>query len=198
MGDITNNHSFHTKLPGVPDCSDRSDQTAYHLTQNYTLPISHATDRVEYLPPLVCARNVETYTYNLNNTCATLFTGAPVMLQPVTQCLVMLMRFSHGVPHFTSLLFLYIRCCTIPLYVYKWDFDTFCNRVFASDTSLAVAFALPLSYFTWLKYSVQCSHSLVLCHHSSPFCVCPSSFCDAYSSSSPSALLPLSPTSKST
>jgi len=73
-------------------------------------------------------------------------------------------------------------------------FVTYCNRVFASDTSLAVAFALPLLYFTCLKYTVQSSHSLVLCPQSSTFCVDPSSACDATSSSSASlSSLPSSP-----
>ena len=64
--------------------------------------------------------------------------------------------------------------------------------VFTSDTLLAVAFALPLLYFTCLKYTVQSSHSLVLCPQSSTFYVDPSSACDASSSSSISALSPSS------
>ena len=68
---------------------------------------------------------------------------------------------------------------------------TYCNTVFASDTSLAIAFASPLSYFTCLKYTVQSSHSLVLYLQSSTFCVDPSSACDTSSCSS--ASLPTSP-----
>jgi len=73
---------------------------------------------------------------------------------------------------------------------------TYCNTVFASDTSLAVAFGSPLSYFTYLKYTVQSSHSLVRCPQSSTFCVDPSSACDASSSSSGSS--PSSPSHPST
>jgi hypothetical protein len=75
---------------------------------------------------------------------------------------------------------------------------THCNTVFALDISFAVAFALPLSYFTGLKYTVQSSHSLVLCPQSSTFCIDPSSACDAYSSSSASASSPCSHSSPST
>jgi len=76
------------------------------------------------------------------------------------------------------------------------DFVTYCNTVFASDTSLAVAFALLLSYITYLKYSVQSSQYLVLCPQSSTFCVDPSSACDAASISFTSS--PSSPSYQST
>jgi len=66
-------------------------------------------------------------------------------------------------------------------------FVTYCNTVFASDTSLAVAFASPSSYFTCLKNTVQSAHSLLLCHQWSTFCVDSSSACDSSSSSSASS-----------
>jgi len=82
---------------------------------------------------------------------------------------------SSRVRHFTSLLLLYNGSRTLPIYVELSDVVTYDNSVFASDKSLGVAFALPLSYFTGLKNTVQSSHSLVLCHQSSTFCVDPSS-----------------------
>jgi hypothetical protein len=56
------------------------------------------------------------------------------------------------------------------------------------DTSLAIAFASPLLYFTGLKYTVQSSHTVVQCPQSSTLCVDPLSAGDAYSCSSASAL----------
>ena len=57
---------------------------------------------------------------------------------------------------------------------------------------LAIVFALPLLYFTGLKYTVQSSHSLLLCPQSFTFCIDPSSACNAFSISSASALSPSS------
>jgi len=102
-------------------------------------------------------------THQQNNTCVTLFAGAAVMLQPFIQHLAMFMPFSGQVPHFTSSLLLYIGYQTLPIYVSLFDIDTYYNTVFGLDTSLAVAFASQLSYFTGPKYTVQFSHSLVLC-----------------------------------
>jgi hypothetical protein len=73
---IRNNPSFHLKHPGVPDGSDGSDGTWYPLTENYTLPVTLATGRVAYSPPLLCVW----YTHHQNDTCATLFAGPAVML----------------------------------------------------------------------------------------------------------------------
>jgi hypothetical protein len=73
---ISNNPCFHLKHPGVPDGSDRSYETSYPLTENYTLPVAQATGRVTYSPTLLCAR----YTHDQNDTCVTLFAGAAVML----------------------------------------------------------------------------------------------------------------------
>ena len=47
---ISNNPSFHLKHPGVPDGSDGSGGTSYHLTENQTPPISQVTGRVAYIP----------------------------------------------------------------------------------------------------------------------------------------------------
>ena len=63
---------------------------------------------------------------------------------------------------------------------------------------VAVAFALPLSYFTGLENSVQSLHSLVLCPESSTFWVDPSSGCNASSLWSESAFSPLTPSYLST
>jgi len=73
---ISNNPSLRLKHPGVPDDSDGSDGTSNPLTENYTLPVTQATGRIPYSPPLLCAR----YTHHQNDTCVTLFAGAPVML----------------------------------------------------------------------------------------------------------------------
>jgi len=40
---ISDNASFRLKHLGVPDGSDGSDRTSYHLTENYTLPVTQAT-----------------------------------------------------------------------------------------------------------------------------------------------------------
>ena len=105
------------------------------------------------------------------------------------QCLCLSSADSHIVP----LHYCYISDAALAQYMFSFEnFVTYPNTVFASDRSLAVAFASPLSYFTGMKYTVQSSHSLVLCPQSSTFCVDPSSACDAYSTSSASASLPCS------
>ena len=43
---ISNNASFRLKPPGVPDGSDGSDGTSYHLKENYTLPVAQAMGRI--------------------------------------------------------------------------------------------------------------------------------------------------------
>jgi hypothetical protein len=73
---VSNNPSFRLKHPGVPDSSDGSDGTSYPLTENCTLPVTPATGRVAYSPPLLCAW----YMHHQNDTCITLFAGAAVML----------------------------------------------------------------------------------------------------------------------
>jgi len=80
-----------------------------------------------------------------------------------------------------------------PIYVLLSDLVTYHNTVFTSDTSLAVAFASPLSYFTGLNSTVPSSHSLVHCPQSSKFCVDPSLACNVSSSSCASTSLPLLP-----
>ena len=103
---ISNNPSFRLKHLGVPDGSDGSGGTSYPLTENQTRPVAQATGRVAYLPcgsyytmplilatccvvyyarrsgvrlPLLCVRNVVTYTQHQNDTYITLFAGAAVM-----------------------------------------------------------------------------------------------------------------------
>jgi hypothetical protein len=107
---ISNNHSFHQNHPGVPVDTDDSDGTSYQLTDKYTLPIA-------YVPPCHCDWKVLTYTHHKNNTCVTLFGGAPVLVQPFTQHLVMFMPFLDRGPHCTSTLFHYFGCHTVPIYV---------------------------------------------------------------------------------
>ena len=103
---ISNNSSFHLKHPGVPDASDGSGGSSYPLTENKTRPVAQATGCVAYLPcggyytmplilatrrvvyytrrsgvrlPLLCVRNVVTYTHYQNDTYVTLFAGVAVM-----------------------------------------------------------------------------------------------------------------------
>jgi len=103
---ISNNSSFCLKHPGVPDGSDGSGGTSYPLTENQTRPVAQATGRIAYLPcggyytmplilatrrvvyysrrsgvrlPLLCVRNVVTYTHHQNDTYVTLFAGVAVM-----------------------------------------------------------------------------------------------------------------------
>jgi hypothetical protein len=54
-------------------------------------------------------------------------------------------------------------------FMFSFQFVPHIAVVFTSDTSLAVVFALPLTYFTCLKYTVHSSHSLVLCPQSTTF-----------------------------
>ena len=103
---ISNDPSFCQKHPGVPDGSDSSDRASSPLTENYTLPVALHMYLLYF---------VVSYTHHQNDTCVTLFAGAAVMLKPVTYCLAMFMSFSSQVPHCTSLLLLYIRCCTLPI-----------------------------------------------------------------------------------
>ena len=114
---ISNHPCFRQKHPGVPDSSYGANATWYPLTEDYTLVIAQPIGRVEYLPPLLCARNVVTYTCHRNATFVTLIAGATVMLWLFRQRLAMLMPFSGGVPHITSPLLLYFRCRTLPIYV---------------------------------------------------------------------------------
>ena len=103
---ISNNPSLRLKHPGVPDGSDGSGGTSYPLTKNQTPPVAQAMGRVAYIPhggyytmprivaarrvvyytrrsgirlPLLCVRNVVTYTHHQNNTYVTLFAGVAVM-----------------------------------------------------------------------------------------------------------------------
>ena len=78
MMHISNNPSLCQKHPGVPDGSDGSDRTSYPLTEDYTLPVAHV--RAAYATPVLCVRNVVTYTHHQNNTCVTLFAGAAVVM----------------------------------------------------------------------------------------------------------------------
>jgi len=109
---IRYNPCLRQKHPGVPDCSDSLDQTTDPVTENYTLPIAQAMGRVAYLYLLLCALNVATDTHNQKDLCVIFFTGAAVMFQPFTQCPEIFKPFSGRVPHFTSLLLLYIGCRT--------------------------------------------------------------------------------------
>ena len=117
---ISNNSSFRLKHLGVPDGSDGSGRTSYPLTKNQTRPVAQATGRVAYLIcggyytmphilatrrvvyyarrssvrlPLLCVRNVVTYTHHQNDTYVTLFAGVAVMQWPFTQHLAMFMPF---------------------------------------------------------------------------------------------------------
>ena len=117
---ISNNSGFRLKHPGVPDGSDGSGGTSYPLTENQTRPVAQATGRVAYLPcggndimprilatcrvvyyaprsgvrlPLICVRNVVTYTHHQNDTYVTLFAGVAVMQWPFTPRLAMFMPF---------------------------------------------------------------------------------------------------------
>jgi len=103
---ISNNPGFRLKHPGVLDGSDGSGGTSYPLTENQTRPVAQAMGRVAYLPcggyytmplilatrrvvyyarpssvrlPLLCVRNVVTYTHHRNDTYVTLFAGVAVM-----------------------------------------------------------------------------------------------------------------------
>ena len=107
---LCNQSSFQQEHPGVPDGSDCSDGTSYCVTENHTQPVAQATGRIAYRPcavnytislyharrrviyytvdahclgvtlPLLCVCNVVMYMYHQNDTCVTLFAGAPVTL----------------------------------------------------------------------------------------------------------------------
>jgi len=103
---VSNNYSFRLKHAGVPDGSDGSDGTSYPLTENYTWLVAQAMGYVAYLPcggyytmplilvmrhvvyyarrsgirlPLLCIRNVVTWTHHQNDTYVTLLAGVGVM-----------------------------------------------------------------------------------------------------------------------
>ena len=122
---ISSNSIFHQKHPGVLNHSDSFDRIWYPLTENHTLSVAQATGRVEYLPPLLCARNVMTYTHHRNDMCVTLFAGAPVIVQLFTQHLAMCMPCPSRVPHCTSPLLLDTGCSTLPIYVQICDVVTY-------------------------------------------------------------------------
>jgi len=90
---ISNNPSVCHKHLGVPDASDGSDRTSYPLTENYMLPVAEVMGRIAYLPSLLCARNMVTYTHHQHHTWVRLFAVAAVILYPLTQRLGMLMLF---------------------------------------------------------------------------------------------------------
>jgi len=117
---ISNNPSFCLKHPGVPDGSEGSGGTSYPLMENQMLPFTQATGRIAYHPccgyytmplilathrivyyarrsgvrlPLLCVRNLATYTHHRNDTYVTLFARVAVMQWPFTQRLVMSMPF---------------------------------------------------------------------------------------------------------
>jgi hypothetical protein len=104
--DICNNSSFGLKHPRVPDGFDRSGGTSYPVTEDRTRPVPQVTGGVAYLPcggyytmalilarrrvvyyacrsgvrlPVLCVRNVVTYTHHQNNTYVTVFAGVAVM-----------------------------------------------------------------------------------------------------------------------
>jgi len=70
--DISNDPKFHLKHPGVPDSSDGSDRTSYAVTEIYTLPITQATGRIAYVPPLLCG---DVYASSERHVCYTLSRG---------------------------------------------------------------------------------------------------------------------------
>jgi len=69
---IGHNSSFRQKHLGVPDGSDGSDGTSYPLMVNYTLPVTQATGRVAYVPPLLCG---DVYAPSEGHVCYTLRRG---------------------------------------------------------------------------------------------------------------------------
>jgi hypothetical protein len=77
---ISNNPSFGQKHLGVPDGSDGSHRTLYHLTENFTFPVVLAMHRVADLPSILFTSNVVINMHHENNKCVTLSTGAAVML----------------------------------------------------------------------------------------------------------------------
>jgi hypothetical protein len=105
-GCISNNPSLHLQHLGVPDGSDGSGGTSYPLMENQKRSVVQAMGRVAYLPcggyytmplilatrcvvyyacrsgvrlPLLCVRNVVTYTHHRNDTYVMLFAGVAVM-----------------------------------------------------------------------------------------------------------------------
>jgi len=70
--DISNDPNFRLKHPGVPDASDGSDGSSYALTDTHMLPVTQATGRVSYVPPLRCG---DVYESSERHVCYTLRTG---------------------------------------------------------------------------------------------------------------------------
>jgi len=114
MALISNNPGFRQEHTGVPHGSDSYDRISYMLREKYMLSIPHASGWIGKLHSSLCVQNMVMYTHHLNNMCVTLFTGASVILQLFTQCLVKFIPFSGQVPHFASPLLIVIGCRTLP------------------------------------------------------------------------------------
>jgi len=112
-------------IPSVGE-SDATGRVAYLPCHGgYTMFRILATRRVVYYAhrprvrhPVLCVWNVVTYMHNQNDTCVTLFAGAPLTLYLLTQSLTLYMPFTGRVPYFTSPLLLFIRCHTLPYMFY--------------------------------------------------------------------------------
>jgi len=91
LSGISNDPSFRQKHPGVPDGSDSFDGTSYTPTENYTLPVAHATGLIAHVPPLLLD---DVYTPSEGHMCYTLRSGcsyAEAVLSPAAASLEMLL-----------------------------------------------------------------------------------------------------------
>ena len=116
MGIISNNPSFCLKHPAVPNGSDSSDGTLYPLTEYYMLPVTQATGRVAYLPPLLCAW----YTHHQNDTCVTLLAGLQLCCSHshnAWRCLCLSSANSHILP----LRYCYISDAALAPYMFSFE-----------------------------------------------------------------------------
>ena len=88
---ISNDPSFRQKHQGVPESSDGSDGSSYHLTQNHMLPVAQATGRIAHVPPLLFG---DVYAPSEQHVCYTLRSGysyAEAVFSPAAASLEMLL-----------------------------------------------------------------------------------------------------------
>jgi len=232
---ISDKSSFCQEHLGVRAGSDGSDGTLNPLTENHTRPITQAMGRIPYWPcggegrvscpceasrvilPLGCAPLRRHASFTLSPVCSNMYaqseqhvcytlrrgSGYTVATYPTSRSVYTFLRPSATL--YLSAIAMYPMPQFPHIYVLLCDVVTNYNSVSTSKKSLAIAFALPLSYFTGLRYNVLSSHSLVLCPQSlvlyaqsSKFCIDPSLACEASSSSSASASSPSWPPYPST
>lgn len=77
---ISNNSSLGQQHPCIRDSSDNAYGITYPLMERSAQPVPQRMGFVACLPTLLLVQDVVMYTRHQNDTCVTLFAGAPVVL----------------------------------------------------------------------------------------------------------------------